>query len=81
MTTGTINTSGHTDAKGVLNLSLDIGVSDADVAISVRVKTPPPLGHTDPNGWPKGFFERIPGSMPELSRAPQGRFEDRAAFE
>jgi len=77
MLTETIETNGHTTPDGVLNLSLNVGVSDADVAVVVRVRPLESASEVDPNGWPKGFFERVAGSMPELSRASQGRFEER----
>jgi len=76
-----IQTAGHTSPEGVLNLSLNVGVSDADVAVVVRVRPLSPVGEVDTNGWPKGFFERVAGSMPELCRAPQGEFEERRSME
>ena len=79
MLTETIETSGHTTPEGVLNLSLNVGVSKADVAVAVRVRPLVPAGEVDANGWPKGFFERVAGSMPELRRPPQGHFEERSA--
>ena len=81
MNPGTITASGHTNANGVLHLSLNVGVADADVAIAVQVKPRPAANETDPNGWPLGFFDRVAGSMPDLVRAPQGTFEDRAALD
>ena len=77
----TIETSAHTTPDGTLNLSVNVGVADADVAVVMRVRPLAPAGDVDANGWPKGFFERIAGSMPELQRAPQGRFEDRLPLE
>ncbi len=81
MLTGTIEALGHTTRDGMLNLSVNVGVADADVAVVVHVKPLAAPGEVDANGWPKGFFERIAGSMPELSRAPQGQFEQRLALE
>jgi hypothetical protein len=66
----------HTTRDGMLHLSLDVGVADADVTVTVRVKPMTATG-VDANGWPIGFFEQVAGSIPELERAPQGRFEDR----
>ena len=77
----TIETSGHTTRDGVLHLSLKVGMSDTDVAVVVRVRPLVPAGETDSNGWPKGFFEQVAGSMPELKRPPQGHFEDRPSLE
>ena len=73
----TIETSGHTTSDGMLNLSVNVGVSDVDVAVVMRLKPLLSLGEVDANGWPKGFFERVAGSMPELQRAPQGHCEER----
>jgi hypothetical protein len=81
MLNNTIETSGHTTAEGLLNLSLNIGVSNTDVAVVVRVRPLALSGEVDANGWPRDFFERIAGSMPELLRAPQGHFEERRSFE
>lgn len=77
----TIETRAHTTREGVLNLSVNVGVPDAEVAVTVQVRTLDRTGEVDANGWPKGFFDRVAGSMPELRRAPQGRFEDRLALE
>ena len=73
----TIETSAHTTPDGMLNLSVNVGVADAEVAVVMRVRPLVPAGEVDAIGWPKGFFERVAGSMPELQRAPQGRFEER----
>ncbi len=77
----TIETSAHTARDGTLNLSVNTGVPDADVAVSVRVRRLAPRSEVDANGWPIGFFERVTGSMPELARAPQGEFESRVPLE
>ena len=63
----TIETCGHTTREGMLNLSVKVGVPDADVAVVVHVKPLAVPGEVDANGWPKGFFERVAGSMPEFS--------------
>lgn len=81
MLTETIETRGHTTPDGVLNLSLNVGVSNADVAVVVRVRSLVPAGEVDANGWPKGFFERVAGSMPGLQRSSQGHFEERLPLE
>jgi hypothetical protein len=78
MLTETIETNGHTTSEGVLNLSLNVGVSNTDVAVVVRVRPMASAGEVDANGWPKGFFDRVAGSMPELRRPPQGHFEERS---
>lgn len=81
MVTETIEARGHTTPDGVLNLSVHVGLADADVSVVMRVKPLSPVDEVDENGWPLGFFERVAGSMPELQRAPQGQFEDRPALE
>jgi len=73
----TIEARAHTTPDGKLHLSLDVGVSNADVDVTVQVRPAPPTGEVDANGWPKGFFDRVAGSMPELERAPQGEYEER----
>ena len=81
MLTETIEARGHTTRDGVLNLSVNVGLADADVSIVMRVKPVSPAGAVDENGWPQGFFDRVAGCMPELQRAPQGQFEERRTFE
>jgi hypothetical protein len=80
MLTETIQTRAHTTRDGILNLRVDVGVPDTDVAVTVRV-TPAFHGDVDANGWPWGFFARVAGSMPELERAPQGQFEVRSTVD
>lgn len=77
MFTETIEARGHTTRDGVLNLSVNVGVPDTDVAVVVQVKSLAKPGEVDANGWPVGYFDQVAGSMPELERAPQGQFEDR----
>lgn len=77
----TISTQAHTTKDGVLNLSVNVGLADVDVAVVVQVRPLGPIGEIDENGWPKDFFERVAGSMPEMQRAPQGEFEERLSFE
>lgn len=62
----TIETRGHTSKDGTLNLTVDVGVADADVKITIQVRTITSSDHVDANGWPVDFFERVAGSMPEL---------------
>lgn len=78
--TNVITASGHTTPEGLLNLSLKVGVNNADVAVVVQIQSRPPASRPDPNGWPEGYFERCAGSMPELTRPPQGDFEERPAL-
>ncbi|HTI70097.1 MAG TPA: hypothetical protein VMF06_09030, partial [Candidatus Limnocylindria bacterium] len=66
---------------GKLNLSVDVGILDAEVTVTLHVKSSQPTEEVDSNGWPIGFFDQIAGSMPELRRAPQGAFEARLPLE
>lgn len=77
----TIEARGHTTRDGVLNLSVDVGLPDTDVAVVVQVRALPQAADLDENGWPRNFFEQVAGSMPELQRGPQGKFEERLPFE
>lgn len=81
MLNDTIKTHAHTTQDGMLNLSVNVGLADVDVAVVVQVRPLAPAVEVDENGWPKDFFERVAGSMPELSRAPQGEFEERLSLE
>jgi len=81
MLTETIEARGHTTREGVLNLSVNVGVADTDVAVTVHVKPLAVSSENDANGWPKGYFDRVAGSMPELQRPAQGQFEKRLALE
>lgn len=80
MTNASIETRGRTTPEGMLNLSVNVGVADSDVEITVLVRPVASNGKKDANGWPEGFFERVAGSMPELQRASQGKFEERLPF-
>lgn len=77
MLTETIEARAHTTRDGTLNLSVAVGLADADVAVTMRVRPVALDAELDANGWPKDFFERVAGSMPELERAPQGEYEMR----
>ena len=77
----TIETRAHTTREGVLHLSFNVGAADSDVAVTVHVRPVLPTKELDTNGWPKGFFEQVAGSMPELRRSPQGEFESRLPLE
>ncbi|MGH9823857.1 MAG: hypothetical protein ACREDR_11480 [Blastocatellia bacterium] len=81
MSNETIKTQGHTTHDGTLNLTVRVGLADADVAVMVQVSPLIPAGEVDENGWPKDFFERVAGSIPDLKRAPQGQLEERLSFE
>jgi hypothetical protein len=77
----TIEARGHTTRDGRLNLSVDVGLADTDVAVIVQVRALPRTEDLDENGWPRNFFDRVAGSIPELRRGPQGEFEERLSFE
>jgi hypothetical protein len=73
----TFEARGHTTPDGTLNLSIPVGLPDAEVTVILQVTPIRPREDVDENGWPKGFFDTVPGSMPELERGPQGEFEQR----
>jgi hypothetical protein len=73
----TIETRGHTTGDGMLNLCVDVGLADTNFAVVLQVRVLPRAEELDENGWPIGFFERVAGSMPELTRPAQGTFEER----
>lgn len=77
MSPETVETRAHTTREGMLNLSVQVGVFDTDVAVTVQVRPVARAAEMDGNGWPKGFFEQVAGSMPELRRGPQGNFATR----
>ena len=81
MPNDTIKTHGHTTQDGMLNLSVHVGLADVEVAVVIQVSPATSAGEADANGWPKDFFDRVAGSMPELQRAPQGQFEERLTLE
>jgi hypothetical protein len=80
MVTETIKARARTTHDGKLNLSMDLGLTDTDVAVVVQVTaiSPPDYGQKD--GWPAGFFEQVAGSMPDLERVTQGEFEQRPSL-
>ena len=80
MLNDSIETRAHTAKDGTLKLTVNVGLPDADVDVSIHV-TPVTPSSADENGWPNGFFERVAGSMPELRRAPQGDYEQRSSLE
>jgi hypothetical protein len=81
MASKTIETRAHTTKDGRLHLSVDVDVPDVDVAVVVTVTPVNTPSALDENGWPKGFFERVAGSMPELRRGSQGEYEVRLPLE
>ena len=81
MLTETIETRAHTTRDGILNLSVNVGIADVDVAVTVRIRPVVQSGEVDENGWPKDFFDQVAGSMPDLERGPQGKFEERLPLE
>lgn len=61
------------DKNGILKLETLIGMPNTDVEVVLVVN--PLQKHLD---WPKGFFEKFAGSMPDLPlRESQGEYEVR----
>jgi hypothetical protein len=56
---------GPTTKDGRLHLSVDVEVPDVDVAVVATVTPVHTPSDLHERGWPKGFFERVAGSMPE----------------
>lgn len=81
MSNETIKTHARTTRDGMLNLSVNVGLADCDVAVVVQVSPLALATEVDKNGWPKDFFALVPGSMPDLERASQLKFEERVTFE
>lgn len=81
MPSKTVETRARTTKDGRLNLSVDVDVADADVAVVVTITPVSTAPDADENGWPRGFFERVAGSMPDLRRGSQGGFEERLPLE
>lgn len=78
MSDGAIETHARTERDGTLRLNLATGLSDAEVAVEIRIRPVVSKTQVDGNGWPVGFFEKVAGSMPDLERPPQGDFEERS---
>ena len=76
MSSKTVETRAHTTKDGRLNLTVDVDLADADVAVVVTVTPVATESPVDENGWPMGFFDRVAGSMPELRRGSRGEFEE-----
>jgi hypothetical protein len=76
-----IETRGHTTSDGLLNLSVQVGMPDADVVVVMRVQPLGAIVAADENGWPIGYFDQVAGSMPDLERGRQGNFEERLPLE
>lgn len=71
----------HVGSDGVLHLNLPVGVSDAELEVTVTVQPiMPPDGKTPEElGWSPGFFERTFGAWQgeSLGRESQGEYEHR----
>jgi hypothetical protein len=55
MSTDIIEARTRTTKEGVLNLSLNVGIPDADVPVIVHMKALPLTQEVDANGWRKDF--------------------------
>ena len=81
METRTIASIEHTTSDGKLNLSVDLGMPNEDVSVVVHVRPVVRNVELDAGGWPIGYFDTVPGSMPELRRMPHGECEERDSIE
>jgi hypothetical protein len=68
----TITLHSHVNNDGSLQLELPDELKDQDVTVIVQTcSTPEDLG------WPPNFFEDTYGSIPDLTRPPQGTLPQR----
>ena len=81
METETITTTAHTTPDGKLALCVDLGMPDSEVSVVLHVKLLSPAAENSRGNWPPGYFDNVPGSMPDLKRMPQGEFEERPLLE
>ncbi len=77
-----IRLTSRVGADGTLNLSLPVGVTDADVEVIVVIQPrASAIATSAPEdlGWPPRFFEETHGCLHDdpLSREPEGDFETR----
>ena len=81
-----ITVRSHTGPDGSLKLTVPTEMPETDVEVEIVVRS---AGHveaeeeTDELGWPKGFLERMFGSLKDvgLKRWPQGEYEERDPLE
>jgi hypothetical protein len=65
MATETIEARGHTTQDGMLNLSVHVGLADAEVSVVMQVKPLEPVGDMGKPGEPRANVEGVAESMPE----------------
>ena len=69
---------------GVLHLDVPVGLTDAELEVTVTFKKVTPVTKTPEElGWEPGFIERTYGSCADdpLVRYPQGEYEEREPLE
>jgi hypothetical protein len=64
----------------MLHLSIQVGMPDTDVAVVMHVHALDTNDTSENDAWPEGYFESVVGSMPDLTRPPQGSFEERPIY-
>ena len=70
------------DADKVVRLAIPVEEADRPYRLIVLIE-PAPNGENDAgrDEWPPGFFERTAGKwVGELTRSPQGEYEQRASL-
>jgi len=70
-----IQMKSKTNEDGLLDLSVETGIPECEVDVTVLVQRAPTRGEAD---WP-GFVRQVFGSIddPTFERAPQGEYEHR----
>ncbi len=66
----------HVGEDGILHLDIPVGLTDAELEVTVTVQT---VKTPEGTGWPPGFFEETFGSLRDepLEREPQGELQER----
>lgn len=71
----------HVGKDGILHLDIPVGLTDAELEVTVSVQPVSPSEVDSPQGkgWPPGFFEETFGSLRDepLEREPQGKLQER----
>ncbi len=71
----------HVGSDGILHLDVPVGLTDADLEVTVTIQpvTPPKAKMPEELGYPAGFFERTAGCFQDepLVRYPQGELQER----
>jgi len=66
----------HVGSDGILNLQVPVGLQDTDLEVMVIMQplVTSTVNSPENSGWPPGFFEQTFGSIPDLERSSQDKF-------